>query len=641
MGVFDGIKDFFSGSAKKKLTGARPAIAENQTPGATSVLNPLNEGEEVQAANSRTYEPPAEGGRIFDSKTKAIGAPVALAAAGGYIGSLAGTAKGGFKDSSAAMGTGTGALGSLTGALGLGLASKDLIDFARSKNANDSEKKLNRNKGLTAGIGVLKGISDTSAGITNIVRGQVANEGLKAVAQGFGAATGALTVAEGLYKGGKEAIKLHRTRMFTPLSSRGLEWRKFIKNKQWSRLGVNIAKVTAGSLAIAGNVASMGALTGVSTGIGLGLMAFKHHKNAIKAGKEIGSAAAVAGNAVGEQASKAGSWIGDKAGKAGSWLGDKASKAGSWIGDKASKAGSWLGDKASKAGSWLGDKAGKAGSWLGDKASKAGSWIADKTEPARNWVADKTKPAREWIDNKTRPAREWVGEKAGQAADGLRAAGSWAGEKAGQAGEWIGEKAGQAASGLKAAGSWAGEKAGQAGEWIGEKAGQAADGLKAAGSWAGEKASAAGNWAADKAGKAKNWIGEKAEAVDNWAGGGRDKYWENMGMADKRAPASEKTTPQKLTKHSIAFELVEAAKKIEKSDLDNMSGLFAKSKDEKYPASTRKASADELAGQSALHEAYDAAHLLQGLGVSLEMAKGDGDKVEELVRSRISVTGSI
>ncbi len=112
-------------------------------------------------------------------------------------------------------------------------------------------------------------------------------------------------------------------------------------------------------------------------------------------------------------------------------------------------------------------------------------------------------------------------------------------------------------------------------------------------------------------------------------------------MAEKRTPASERTTPQKLTKHSIAFELVEAAKKIEKSDLDNMSGLFAKSKDEKYPASTRKASADELADQSALHEAYDAAHLLQGLGVSLEMAKGDGDKVEELVRSRISVTGSI
>ncbi len=594
MGVFDGIKDFFSGSAKKKLTGARPAIAENQTPGATSVLNPLNDREEVQAASSRTYEPPSEGGKIFDSKTKAIGAPVALAAAGGYIGSLAGTAKGGFKDSSAAMGTGTGALGSLTGALSLGLAAKDFVDFARAKNANNSEKKLNRNKGLTAGIGVLKGISDTSAGITNIVRGQLANEGLKAVAQGFGAATGALTVAEGLYKGGKEAIKLHRTRMFTPLSSRGLEWRKFIKNKQWSRLGVNIAKVTAGSLAIAGNVASMGALTGVSTGIGLGLTAYKHHKNAIKAGKEIGSAAAVAGNAVGEQASKAGSWIGDKAGKAGSWLGDKASKAGSWLGDKASKAGSWLGDKAGKAGSWLGDKAGKAGSWIGDKASKAGSyigdkagkagsWIADKTKPARNWIADKTKPAREWIDNKTKPAREWVGEKAGQAADGLRAAGSWAGEKA----------------------------------------------------------SAAGNWAADKAGKAKNWIGEKAEAVDNWAGGGRDKYWENMGMAEKRTPASERTTPQKLTKHSIAFELVEAAKKIEKSDLDNMSGLFAKSKDEKYPASTRKASADELADQSALHEAYDAAHLLQGLGVSLEMAKGDGDKVEELVRSRISVTGSI
>ncbi len=641
MGVFDGIKDFFSGSAKKKLTGARPAIAENQTPGATSVLNPLNDREEVQAASSRTYEPPSEGGKIFDSKTKAIGAPVALAAAGGYIGSLAGTAKGGFKDSSAAMGTGTGALGSLTGALSLGLAAKDFVDFARAKNANNSEKKLNRNKGLTAGIGVLKGISDTSAGITNIVRGQLANEGLKAVAQGFGAATGALTVAEGLYKGGKEAIKLHRTRMFTPLSSRGLEWRKFIKNKQWSRLGVNIAKVTAGSLAIAGNVASMGALTGVSTGIGLGLTAYKHHKNAIKAGKEIGSAAAVAGNAVGEQASKAGSWIGDKAGKAGSWLGDKASKAGSWLGDKAGKAGSWLGDKAGKAGSWIGDKASKAGSYIGDKAGKAGSWIADKTKPARNWIADKTKPAREWIDNKTKPAREWVGEKAGQAADGLRAAGSWAGEKAGQTGEWIGEKAGQAADGFRAAGSWAGEKAGQAGEWIGEKAGQAADGLRAAGSWAGEKASAAGNWAADKAGKAKNWIGEKAEAVDNWAGGGRDKYWENMGMAEKRTPASERTTPQKLTKHSIAFELVEAAKKIEKSDLDNMSGLFAKSKDEKYPASTRKASADELADQSALHEAYDAAHLLQGLGVSLEMAKGDGDKVEELVRSRISVTGSI
>ncbi len=576
MGVFDGIKDFFSGSKKKKpLSSVAPKANNNGNSGNFSVTNPmlptakaepdltLNETavdnlDKTSIVPSTTAEVASSEASISENSTSEnIGAGInSVLSAKDLIVNVLGlndwrkTRKAGYEE--------------------------EVVDSdgKKSKRINKTARKLNNDSGKDAFANIIKsgtGFSGSVVGLVKNVQGLTENPAIKAAGVGLGAASGALTVAEGLYKGGKEAFKLHKTRMFTPLSAKGLEWRKFIKNKQWSRLGVNAAKITAGSLAIAGNVASMGGLSVASSAIGIGLTLAKNREYIVDSIKNPNKRV----KGFTEDSKKLGNWIEDKTG-----IAEKSKPAR----DKIGAAASYIGNGA------LG-LAKSAGGWIGDKANKAGNWIEDKTG-----IVEKTKPIR---------------------------------DKVGAAARFVGN----GAFGLaKSAGSWIGDKASKAGSWIGDKASKA-------GSWIGDKANKAGSWIGEKTKPARDWIGEKAEAIDNWAGGGRDKYWENMGMADKRTPAAQPRT-EKLSKDSVAKELIESAKEIDGEKLSEMKYLFNRSKDESVTEKQRKESAAKLGGMDK-KESYDAANLLEGLGVSLEMAKGDGDKVEELVRKRISVTGSI
>jgi hypothetical protein len=127
-------------------------------------------------------------------------------------------------------------------------------------------------------------IASNSVGLTKGAIG-IASAGVqfagvaKGVASGLGAATGALTIAEGLFKGGVDAMHLHKTRTFKPLSNKkGKEWRDHIVDKKWKRVGVNALKVIGGALGVAGSIMSAGILTGVSAAIGIGMSALKFGK---------------------------------------------------------------------------------------------------------------------------------------------------------------------------------------------------------------------------------------------------------------------------------------------------------------------------------------------------------------------------
>lgn len=106
--------------------------------------------------------------------------------------------------------------------------------------------------------------------------GGMAMPAAKAAGAVLGAASGALTVLEGLYKGYKEAKSLHKLIWMKTLSAKGEPWRKFIRNKKGARLAVQGAKVALGSVAIAGNVMTGGATLGAVSAIGgLGMLGAK------------------------------------------------------------------------------------------------------------------------------------------------------------------------------------------------------------------------------------------------------------------------------------------------------------------------------------------------------------------------------
>lgn len=106
--------------------------------------------------------------------------------------------------------------------------------------------------------------------------GGIAMPAAKVAGSVLGAASGALTVLEGLYKGFHEAKSLHKLIWMKTLSMKGEVWRKFIRNKKGARLAVQGAKVALGSVAIAGNVMSGGAALGAVSAIGgLGMLGTK------------------------------------------------------------------------------------------------------------------------------------------------------------------------------------------------------------------------------------------------------------------------------------------------------------------------------------------------------------------------------
>ena len=179
-----------------------------------------------------------------------------------------------------------GAGGVLGGALGIGLGIKGIIgasnrlDLAR-KHGDKAGKALAKEDIASNSVGLTKGaISTASAGVQ--FAGAAGNIGVgvaKGVASGLGAATGAVTIAEGLFKGGVDAMHLHKTRTFKPLSDKGKDWRSHIVNKKWKRVGVNALKVIGGALGVAGSVMTGGALAlgfaAASAGIGIGMSLLK------------------------------------------------------------------------------------------------------------------------------------------------------------------------------------------------------------------------------------------------------------------------------------------------------------------------------------------------------------------------------
>jgi hypothetical protein len=124
--------------------------------------------------------------------------------------------------------------------------------------------------------------------------GGIALPAAKIAGSVLGAASGAVTVLEGLYKGYHEAKSLHKLIWMKTLSMKGETWRKFIRNKKGARLAVQGAKVALGSVAIAGNIMSGGATLGAISAIGgLGMLGAKmainlnDRKKATAARKEL------------------------------------------------------------------------------------------------------------------------------------------------------------------------------------------------------------------------------------------------------------------------------------------------------------------------------------------------------------------
>jgi hypothetical protein len=189
---------------------------------------------------------------------------------------------------------GTGILG---GVLGMGLGMKGMVgDFKRRSAAGEmKDGKMKDAAGVSIandgikenGLKVLKGAVSTSTASVKLAGSHIATfaEAGKAVATGLGAATGALTVAEGLYKGGFDAMHLHKTRTFKPLSAKGNIWRSHIVKKKGIKVGINALKVIGGGLGIAGSVLTGGVLplalgaVGAGIGVGMGLAKFGRSMN--------------------------------------------------------------------------------------------------------------------------------------------------------------------------------------------------------------------------------------------------------------------------------------------------------------------------------------------------------------------------
>jgi hypothetical protein len=159
----------------------------------------------------------------------------------------------------------------LGGAVGLGLGAlgikkgSDRLDRAKASGDKAGES-LAIDQIATNSVGLTKGaLSTASAGVKFAAASKDIGLGVaKGAIAGLGAATGALTIAEGLFKGGVDAMHLHKTRTFNPLSPKGNEWRSHIMKKKMWRVGINSLKVIGGALGVAGSV-----LTGGATAIGL------------------------------------------------------------------------------------------------------------------------------------------------------------------------------------------------------------------------------------------------------------------------------------------------------------------------------------------------------------------------------------
>ena len=160
------------------------------------------------------------------------------------------------------------------------------------KTGDDAGKKLGGSQVNNSLLGMGKAALMTgSAGVKLAgAFGGMAMPAAKAAGSVFGAASGAITLLEGLYKGFKEARSLHKLIWMKTLSSKGEIWRKFIRNKKGARLAVQGVKVALGSVAIAANVMSGGATLGaVSAVAGLGMLGTKmalNYQNRRKASVE-------------------------------------------------------------------------------------------------------------------------------------------------------------------------------------------------------------------------------------------------------------------------------------------------------------------------------------------------------------------
>ncbi len=179
-----------------------------------------------------------------------------------------------------------GGMGAVLGIGGLASGALALKNYLGGKSRMDEAKKTGDKAGETLGstqvenskLGMGKAALMTgSAGLKLAgAFGGMAMPAAKAASSVLGAASGALTVLEGLYKGYKEAKSLHKLIWMKTLSAKGEIWRKFIRNKKGARLAVQGVKVALGSVAIAGNVMTGGATLGAVAAIGgLGMMGTK------------------------------------------------------------------------------------------------------------------------------------------------------------------------------------------------------------------------------------------------------------------------------------------------------------------------------------------------------------------------------
>jgi len=180
----------------------------------------------------------------------------------------------------------TGGMGAVLGIGGIASGALALKNYFGGKSRIDEAKKTGDKAGETLGntqvdnslLGMGKAsLMTASAGVKLAgAFGGMAMPAAKTAGSVLGAASGALTVLEGLYKGYKEARSLHKLIWLKTLSSKGEIWRKFIRNKKGARLAVQGVKVALGSVAIAGNVMSGGATLGAVAAIGgLGMMGTK------------------------------------------------------------------------------------------------------------------------------------------------------------------------------------------------------------------------------------------------------------------------------------------------------------------------------------------------------------------------------
>lgn len=242
--------------------------------------------------------------RIGKGKGKALAIPAVgagLAAAGGLAVGATAVLKGpdsngvsiGGQFSAGGMGAVLGIGGLASGALAIKnyLGGKSRMSEA-DKTGDDAGKQLGSSQVENSKLGMGKAALMTASGGVKLAGafGGMAMPAAKVAGSVLGAASGALTVLEGLYKGFKEARSLHKLIWMKTLSSKGEIWRKFIRNKKGARLAVQGVKVALGSVAIAANVMSGGATLGAASAVaGLGMLGTKmalNYQNRKKASVE-------------------------------------------------------------------------------------------------------------------------------------------------------------------------------------------------------------------------------------------------------------------------------------------------------------------------------------------------------------------